>query len=171
MEREETRLTDFYCGHCGAPIPDGHEFCSKCGAPLNHESRANPAESGSSSVIPQSPRQPPASELKSNEVHTVLSCAYHPDRAAKEKCERCGKLLCVECVNRFHQTHYSGHHTSYEQNRIYCSECLNITTGENAQKQAIGCIIFAVVAIIMVIVFVTVSTQMQQNFLNHMPFP
>jgi len=37
-----------------------------------------------------------------------LKCAYHPGREASEKCEKCGKLICLECKMVYHLTYRSG---------------------------------------------------------------
>ena len=39
-------------------------------------------------------------------------CHYHPERKAKEKCEKCGKLICLECEMVFHQTRSRSSSTS-----------------------------------------------------------
>jgi len=40
------------------------------------------------------------------------TCNYHPERTAVEKCERCGKLICLECKMVYHETRSIGRRPS-----------------------------------------------------------
>ncbi|MCG3217393.1 MAG: zinc-ribbon domain-containing protein [Candidatus Heimdallarchaeota archaeon] len=40
------------------------------------------------------------------------TCYYHPERTAVEKCEKCGKLICLECKMVFHATKSRGFSSS-----------------------------------------------------------
>ncbi|MFX1554308.1 MAG: B-box zinc finger protein [Promethearchaeota archaeon] len=51
-----------------------------------------------------------------------LKCAYHPDREAITKCEKCGKLICVECKTVVHDTHI-GKDSSYSTRHEICVAC------------------------------------------------
>jgi len=48
-----------------------------------------------------------------------LTCFYHPNREATQKCSRCGKFLCLECQKKV--THRSSQGGISE--RVYCPEC------------------------------------------------
>ncbi len=64
-----------------------------------------------------------------------LTCYYHPDRKADEKCEACEKLLCLECkkvLTVSHRHRRSGYHSRYHHGSGYstyytshdlCPEC------------------------------------------------
>ncbi|NHI94041.1 MAG: zinc-ribbon domain-containing protein [Candidatus Lokiarchaeota archaeon] len=62
----------------------------------------------------------------------TVNCYYHPDREAINKCENCGKLLCVECKQVLHRTYSRGSYSSqgryshshyYSINYDLCPEC------------------------------------------------
>ena len=55
-----------------------------------------------------------------------MSCDYHPDREAHNKCEKCQKLLCVECKRTLHRTYSRGsseHRRYYSISYEMCPEC------------------------------------------------
>ncbi|MFX0040879.1 MAG: B-box zinc finger protein [Promethearchaeota archaeon] len=55
-----------------------------------------------------------------------LKCAYHPEREASAKCEKCGKVICLECKIVNHKTIHGGSKDhSYAYNRSYevCTIC------------------------------------------------
>ena len=51
-----------------------------------------------------------------------LKCAYHPEREANTKCEKCGKLICLECKQAFTTTHGT-EDTRYSVRHEYCQAC------------------------------------------------
>lgn len=55
-----------------------------------------------------------------------LKCYYHPERDASTKCEKCGKMICLECKTVYHVSYTSGskehRHTSTSR-YVYCPVC------------------------------------------------
>jgi len=51
-----------------------------------------------------------------------LKCAYHPEREASTKCEKCGKLICVECKTVIHTRHGTGENR-YSTRHEICIPC------------------------------------------------
>ncbi|MFX0073652.1 MAG: zinc-ribbon domain-containing protein [Candidatus Hermodarchaeota archaeon] len=55
-----------------------------------------------------------------------LKCTYHPERDASEKCEKCGKLICLECKMVYHLTYHNGtgnHGYSHSRQFNLCPLC------------------------------------------------
>ena len=55
-----------------------------------------------------------------------LKCAYHLEREASSKCEKCGKLICLECKMVYRQTVHGGSGDSsyaYSKRYEYCPVC------------------------------------------------
>lgn len=55
-----------------------------------------------------------------------LKCAYHPEIDASDKCEKCGKVICLECKMVYHETIHSGTgDSSYAYSKRYelCPPC------------------------------------------------
>lgn len=55
-----------------------------------------------------------------------LNCSYHLNRQANAKCEKCGKLICLECKMIFHQSHTSGYGEdsyTYSTRHEFCTPC------------------------------------------------
>ncbi|MFX1237072.1 MAG: B-box zinc finger protein [Promethearchaeota archaeon] len=56
----------------------------------------------------------------------TLNCNYHPKRQANAKCEKCGKLICLECKMVYHQSHSSGSDDDYDvyyTRHEFCTPC------------------------------------------------
>ncbi len=55
-----------------------------------------------------------------------VSCYYHPNRDAITKCEKCGKLICVECKMVIGETRYddTGDNSyTYSKRQEFCKLC------------------------------------------------
>ncbi len=66
------------------------------------------------------------SNLKHYSIMTNPSCYYHPSREAMDKCESCGKLICVECKNVYRYRRSSGtsdHRRYYYMSQELCTPC------------------------------------------------
>ena len=56
----------------------------------------------------------------------ILNCYYHPGRQASTKCEKCGKVICLECKTVYHETRSTGtgdSRSSYSVRREFCPVC------------------------------------------------
>ena len=73
-----------------------------------------------------------------------LNCFYHPNREAKNKCCKCGKLLCLEC-----QKHVRMSSRAIDP-RIYCPECEN-RTKRGMKISMFGGIILMIIMLIFVL--------------------
>lgn len=95
-----------------------------------------------------------------------LSCEYHPDREAHNKCEKCQKLLCVECKRTLHRTYSRGsseHRRYYSVSYELCPECYyeEIIKSTNP-KMCI--IIFTIMAVMMsIMIGVTFGMDYMMN--------
>lgn len=85
----------------------------------------------------------------------TLNCYYHPDREAKEKCEICGKLICLECkmvLKRMYGAQESTHIVRYEVCPLCYYDKKDKEYGEKAIKFALMMTIPSVIFIIILIV-------------------
>lgn len=80
------------------------------------------------------------------------TCHFHPNRTAISKCEKCGKIICLEC-KKIHRVSRSSNSGSSSYRYEYCPEC----NYEAAQKSQVSGIVFIFIAIIMFVVFASVS--------------
>ena len=64
-----------------------------------------------------------------------VKCHYHPDREATKKCEKCEKLICIECCKTFNVRHSSGD-SSYSTRHDYCLPCYYDRELESSRAQA-----------------------------------
>lgn len=56
----------------------------------------------------------------------ILNCFYHPERDASTKCEKCGRMICLECKTVYHEVHSTGtgdSRSSYSIRREFCPVC------------------------------------------------
>jgi len=88
----------------------------------------------------------------------ILNCFYHPEREANTKCEKCGKIICLECKTVYRVSHSSGtgdHRRTYTSRYEYCPVCFYDqkikSYGPQAKKGA-----FTLTTILLVIIFVSV---------------
>ena len=68
-----------------------------------------------------------------------LTCFYHPNREATQKCSSCGKFLCLECQKVLR--------TSYGRamsDVVLCSECVKRTSKMRKISMFVGVILMAV---------------------------
>ncbi len=73
-----------------------------------------------------------------------IKCYFHPERNAVEKCEECGKFVCVECKYNFKKkhTHRTGKTSSvYYTHHELCPQCYAnaIESDGNSMKAALPC--------------------------------
>lgn len=54
-----------------------------------------------------------------------LKCYNHPEREATSKCEKCGNVICPECIMVYRETVHRGTlpHYVYSQRYEYCPTC------------------------------------------------
>lgn len=86
-----------------------------------------------------------------------LKCVYHPEREASTKCEKCGKLICLECKQAFTTTHGTEDST-YSVRHEYCQVCYYDYKIKSVKYSPIACaivIIFFVIGLIMVNTFIS----------------
>ncbi|MHA1585414.1 MAG: hypothetical protein ACTSWL_09175 [Promethearchaeota archaeon] len=76
-----------------------------------------------------------------------IYCFYHPDRKAVDRCENCGKMLCLECKRMDHQVKGVSFDERYESTRVLCPECYNITIENRNLNNKNGLKIFGFVAL------------------------
>ena len=84
-------------------------------------------------------------------------CYYHPDIEAVTKCERCGKYLCLECKQVYHQRVGDPDHMGVVR-RDLCQDCRDKTVMFNY-----------IFMIVIVFIFIIVASAMWQNFQNSIP--
>jgi len=85
-----------------------------------------------------------------------LKCFYHPEREAATKCEKCGKVICVECKMVYHKTVHRGtgdDRYAYSERYEYCPVCYYDTEIKKYKNYSYGCIgvmiVFIIAAIFM----------------------
>lgn len=85
-----------------------------------------------------------------------LRCAYHPEREASAKCEKCSKVVCLECKMVYHERHSGGtgnRSYAYSVRREFCPVCFYDRKIKTYGSQAkIGATIFTIITLIMFIV-------------------
>lgn len=89
-----------------------------------------------------------------------LKCAYHPEIEASDKCEKCGKVICLECKMVYHETiHHGTGDNSYAYSRRYelCPPCFY---DRKIKKYGTTNMIGGIIGIIMISIFVGVSQTM-----------
>ncbi|MFX1496376.1 MAG: zinc-ribbon domain-containing protein [Promethearchaeota archaeon] len=82
-----------------------------------------------------------------------LKCFYHPEREANSKCEKCSKLICLECKMVYHQTVHGGSGYAYTKRYEYCPICYYDTQIKKSKINSIGGIIALSVLIISFFIF------------------
>ncbi len=80
-----------------------------------------------------------------------LKCYYHPEREAQSKCEKCGKLICLECKKAFNKTHKASER-SYSTRHEYCQVCYFNHMSLAVYKTPISYFAFIIVLIIFLII-------------------
>ncbi len=96
--------------------------------------------------------------LKTNSyMPKELTCYYHPEIEADAKCDKCGKIICLECVKNFN-THIRGSNSSYYSSRHqYCIPCYIDIEGKRLaglsfRKGTISLIIAFTVSVILLLI-------------------
>ncbi|MFX1500307.1 MAG: hypothetical protein ACFFDH_05000 [Promethearchaeota archaeon] len=86
-----------------------------------------------------------------------LKCYYHPERDAITKCEKCGKVICLECKMVYHvrYTSRSGNH-QYTSTSMYeyCPVCFydqQINSYGPQAKRSVG--VFSIVSLVLIVIF------------------
>ena len=77
-----------------------------------------------------------------------LKCFYHPEREAQSKCEKCGKLICLECKKSFIIRRGSSYSTKQE----YCQVCYFKQQALLIYKIGFMLFMFLVMALIMMMI-------------------
>ena len=95
-----------------------------------------------------------------------LKCYYHPEREAQSKCEKCGKLICLECKKGFNITHIASER-SYSTRHEYCQVCYFNHQSLAAYKTSIVCF----PTIIVFIIFLTVINVVFDSVGLYNPMP
>jgi len=86
-----------------------------------------------------------------------LKCVYHPDREASTKCEKCGKLICLECKQTFTTTHGT-EDSRYSVRHEYCQVCYYDYKIKSAKYTPVVCVIsilFFIISLIMINTFIS----------------
>ncbi|MFX1501529.1 MAG: zinc-ribbon domain-containing protein [Promethearchaeota archaeon] len=81
-----------------------------------------------------------------------LKCYYHSDRDAQSKCDKCGKLICLECKKAFTATH-GVNKSQYATRHELCLLCYFDREMASIRSSSTTCLVFIVFAIIMTTVF------------------
>ncbi|MFX0022455.1 MAG: B-box zinc finger protein [Candidatus Hermodarchaeota archaeon] len=90
-----------------------------------------------------------------------LKCAYHPEREASEKCEKCGKLICLECKMVYHLTYQSrteDNSYAYSRRIELCPLCyyerkINVY-GKQGKKVAVGTILGSIMLFVVSLIMI-----------------
>lgn len=93
-----------------------------------------------------------------------LKCAYHPNRNATDKCEKCGKVICPECKMVDRETHYGGTGDSsyaYSTGYDYCPVCFY---DKKIRKYSFFNYLGAIIITIGVIVYIIIIMQIFGGF-------
>jgi len=77
------------------------------------------------------------------------TCHYHPKKEAKEKCESCGKLICLECKQVYHATHAT-EDSSYSTRHEVCTPCYYDREKGGYNSGPVIC--FGIIGIIVIII-------------------
>ncbi len=80
-----------------------------------------------------------------------LTCFYHPNREATQKCSKCGKLICLECQTTVRTT--SSGTSNIALTRMYCPECGK--TAKNIRKVSM-IVAFSLIIIIGIVTFTVI---------------
>ncbi|MFX1409048.1 MAG: zinc-ribbon domain-containing protein [Promethearchaeota archaeon] len=81
-----------------------------------------------------------------------LNCYYHPEREASTKCEKCGKIICLECKMVYHETYYRGtgdDRYAYTKRYEYCPVCYYDTQIKKHKRSSIGFIFLTIMLLFM----------------------
>jgi len=87
-----------------------------------------------------------------------LKCYFHPEREATSKCEKCGKLICLECKLVYHETYTGGSKdTSYAYSKRYeyCPFCYYETKIKKYKINSIGLLCAAITFVFMLVFYIT----------------
>jgi len=96
-----------------------------------------------------------------------LKCYYHPEREAQSKCDKCGKIICLECEKSFNVSHGTSER-SYSTRHEYCLPCYYDRRIKLAQSSAacFMCIAFNIIGLIM---FTSVPTSGTFDIFSMLP--
>ena len=72
-----------------------------------------------------------------------LTCFYHPNREATQKCSKCGKLICLECQTTVRSTTSS----NVIHERVYCPECGKIAKNIRKIFMLVGFVLMGIMLI------------------------
>ncbi|MFX0063179.1 MAG: hypothetical protein ACFFC7_13460 [Candidatus Hermodarchaeota archaeon] len=82
-----------------------------------------------------------------------LQCFYHPEREAATKCEKCGKLICLECKLIRREYTLTGSDSSQWVRYEVCPACY----AEMKAASARGSKVFVIIAAVMCIAFIVIA--------------
>ncbi len=94
------------------------------------------------------------------------TCYYHPDRNAIAHCEKCNRMVCLECKRIYRRSYYSGtshHRHRYVERYEYCPICMHTQKEKNIKGGSLSLICFAIVAFIMFAIFFMSADDMTNN--------
>lgn len=87
-----------------------------------------------------------------------ITCYYHPNRNAIEKCELCGKTICLDCKRVYRETRSSGTSNSssyYSIKYEYCPVCYHQSIINSARGTK--SVLFCMVPFISIFVFIGIG--------------
>lgn len=88
-----------------------------------------------------------------------LKCYYHPEREAQSKCEKCGKLICLECKRVFNVTH-GVDESRYSTRHEFCQICYFDRGLKTAKHSSTGCIICIIMDTLMIVLTIVIPYSM-----------
>ncbi|MFX1503874.1 MAG: B-box zinc finger protein [Promethearchaeota archaeon] len=96
-----------------------------------------------------------------------VKCYYHPDREATTRCEKCEKMICVECRKSYHVTH-GVNDSRYATQHDLCFPCYYDIEMEkysfSARSYYIPISILTVVDVILIVIAIVLVQLSGESF-------
>ena len=95
-------------------------------------------------------------------------CFYHPNSIAVEKCENCGKLICLKCKRTRKAVHsYSIGTSGY----IFCPACYQTVDKRSRKLRIIAYLLIVVVGVGSIFLIIWLATMASSNMPTLPEFP